>query len=314
MKIIEPYLKDQRKKGKGIPLLALYFLTSLAQGQQNPKVIELPAIVVTAESDRESQKIISGSELSQVAGGQGDPLKALSTLPGMTTRSDRSSDPAIRGSGPRDNLYFMDFQRLGYLFHYQDLFSVFNADLVKEVCLTPSAFGSEYDSTNGGIIDVKLRAPCTDRLGMKLNINLFESDILVEGPLRPGHSFFAAARRSYIDIVAPKMPVFGPNVDILEFPKFYDYQGNYRWRLAPSQELSFWLHGAWDKIIIDVNPNQEAAKKDPETAGRLSSEQSYHGQGNRLAWGSGITVRRQTLADIILQLYSRIEQVRTRSI
>lgn len=72
----------------------------------------------------------------------------------------------------------IDFQTVGYLFHTGDLLSVLNGDLVDSFSIYPSAFGPEYNSGLGAVIDVRLRDPRRDRWGAKLNLSAFESDAL----------------------------------------------------------------------------------------------------------------------------------------
>ena len=71
----------------------------------DPAEYALPDITVTGDpwESAVSRRVLTGKELSSVAGGQGDPLKALGTLPGFATTSDTSSSPAIRGSRPEEN-------------------------------------------------------------------------------------------------------------------------------------------------------------------------------------------------------------------
>ena len=65
----------------------------------------LPDVVVYADRnpDKVGKLSISGKELEQVAGGAGDPLRAMQALPGVIVTDDTSANPAIRGSAPGDN-------------------------------------------------------------------------------------------------------------------------------------------------------------------------------------------------------------------
>ncbi|MBI3775742.1 MAG: carboxypeptidase-like regulatory domain-containing protein, partial [Gammaproteobacteria bacterium] len=69
----------------------------------------IPPVVVRAErnAERVSKTVITGKELSEVPGAGGDPLKALQALPGIAMGSDASGEPAIRGSNPEDNAYYV---------------------------------------------------------------------------------------------------------------------------------------------------------------------------------------------------------------
>ncbi len=254
------------------------------------EILTLPDILVTAPSDKDkiSRKELTNKEFRQVPGTLGDPLKAIQTLPGVAVGSDSSSSPAIRGSRPEDNLYYVNDQPVGYLFHMGDLLSVFNSDLVQEFTIHASAFGPQYDSALGAVIDVRLREPRTDRWGAKLNISAFESDLLVEGPIGGTQSLLLAGRRSYLDLIVSQLGGgLGDEIEVVQFPEFYDYQGRYLWRPNPRNTFSVETSGAWDKLIIDVKSTSDIAARDPDLAGRFGATQNYHSQG--VAWNSQIT-------------------------
>lgn len=265
------------------PRATIYFETD---------VLTLPDILVTAPSDKDkiSRKDLTKQELRQVPGTLGDPLKAIQTLPGVAVGSDSSSNPAIRGSRPEDNLYYVNDQPVGYLFHMGDLLSVFNSDLVQDFTIHASAFGPQYDSALGAVIDVRLREPRTDRWGAKLNVSAFESDLLIEGPISAKQSMFLAGRRSYLDLIVSKLGGgFGDEIDVVQFPEFYDYQGKYVWKPDTRNTFSVETGGAWDKLIIDVKSTSDIAAHDPDLAGRFGAAQDYHSQG--IAWNTEISPR-----------------------
>ena len=58
--------------------------------------------------DQPGRTSLSGAELARVPGAGGDPMRAIQALPGVATVDDSSSEPAVRGSRPFDNVYFVD--------------------------------------------------------------------------------------------------------------------------------------------------------------------------------------------------------------
>ena len=233
-----------------------------AQGA--PITESLPQVEVRAERSPEqvSKSIIGGKELRQLAGSSGDPLRALQALPGVAS-VDGSSAPAVRGSGPGDNLYYVDGIRIGKLFHYGSI-SVFNADLIEDFNLYSAAFSPHYGNVTGAIIDVALREPRKDRVGGKVNVNLMGADFLVEGPRNQEQSFYFAARRSYIDLLLKQIEDKGVTVQI---PNYWDYQGKYVWQMNDAHRLTFHLHGADDTLKLNVAPTSNAALQQPVLAG-----------------------------------------------
>ncbi len=225
--------------------------------------------------DKTSKTVISGKELMSVAGGAGDPLRAMQALPGITTANDASSNPAIRGSGPENNFYYIDFMPVGYLFHMGGLVSVVNADLVQDFNIYSSAFGPEFFDVTGGLIDVRLRDPRQDRVGGKVNISLLEADALIEGPIARNQSFYLGARRSYMDLVLSRLPE-EEGVKITQFPQYYDYQGKYIWKLSDDHTLMFHMSGANDQMKLTLTGDSKEVKKDPVLAGDYSFNLSYN--------------------------------------
>ena len=246
----------------------------------------LPDVVVYADRnpDQVGKTTISGQELERVAGGAGDPLRAVQALPGIVVTNDASANPAIRGSAPGDNKYYIDFLPAGYLFHFGGLVSVVNADLVNDFSLYAAAYGAEYGDVLGGILDVNLREPRRDRLGGKVNISLIESDFLIEGPVNESQSFFFAARRSYFDLIVSDEGELDEDegIEYRQFPTFHDYQGKYVWHTSADNTLSLQLNGASDKTELFVPDDAELALKDPDLAGDANYDQRYDAQG--LVW------------------------------
>ncbi|MFA7403880.1 MAG: TonB-dependent receptor [Pelobacteraceae bacterium] len=244
-------------------------------------VYAMNEVVILAERnpDRIAKTVISGKELASVPGSAGDPLRAIQALPGITSSGDTSSAPAIRGSGPRDNAYYVDFLPVGYLFHMGGMESVINADLVEDFNIYSSSFGPEYADVTGGIIDVRLRKPRTDRLGAKLNISMLESDVLVEGPITKNQSFYLAGRRSYFDLIMPKTGTMDTGVEYKQFPQYYDYQGKYIWQISPDSSLTLMVNGAGDEMKLNLTNDANAVKHDPILAGDIQSRVGYHSQG-----------------------------------
>ena len=231
----------------------------------------LREMVVTAprSSDRVSKSVISGKTLSSIAGSGGDPLAGLQAMPGVVAVNG-SSAPAVRGSGPGDNVYYVDGLVIGKLFHYGSL-SVFNADLIEDFNLHSAAFSPHYGDVTGAVIDVALRKPRTDRIGGKVNVSLMGADFLVEGPRNEDQSFYFAARRSYIDLFIQKIEDKGVTIQI---PRYWDYQGKYLWNLNDAHKLSFHLHGAGDQLALNFSPTSNAAIREPVLAGDLSLSDS----------------------------------------
>lgn len=247
---------------------------------ENATVLDDVLVYADRNPDNIAKTSISGKELEAVAGTGGDPLRGLQTLPSVAVTNDGSANPAIRGSSPGDNKYYVDFVPVDYLFHFGGAVSVFNADLVENFNLYASAYGAEYGDVLGGVIDVNLREPRDDRMGGKLNMNLYLSDFLIEGPVADNQSFYFAGRRSYYDLLLPKTGQLGDDsgVEYTQFPAFSDYQGKYLWKLDRNNRISLQLNGAEDKFKFIISDTSEIAESDPDIAGSNTLANKYDSQ------------------------------------
>src|SRR5687768_11596607 len=60
-------------------------------------------ITRTTEPTGQTMKLLA------VPGGFGDPLQAIYSLPGVVPTEEAGGAPAVRGSGPEDNAFIVDF-------------------------------------------------------------------------------------------------------------------------------------------------------------------------------------------------------------
>ncbi|MDH4184749.1 MAG: TonB-dependent receptor, partial [Nitrospinota bacterium] len=264
-------------------------------------------IVVTAERnpDQVGKITASGAEMRQMPGSMGDPIRAISNLPGMATGAGFFSAPAIRGSSPEQNVFYVDGIETNNLFHI-GLSSIFHADMVKDFNLYLSSPGPEFKEALGGVIDVRLRDPKSDRFSYKASISLLEASFLMEGPLAEGHSLVVTGRRSYIDlIVGPfiKDMAATNGVKVIQFPWYYDYMAKYVWNINPRHKFSLLLHGTQDKTMIEMTEDAPIAKQEPVLVGNFEFDMLSHVQGATLA--SSITDRVKNTLVVSRRVYSQ---------
>ncbi len=227
---------------------------------------------------------ISGKTLRSSPGAAGDPIRALQSLPGLNYASDEEALPAVRGSRPDDNLFLTDFAPSSYVFHFGGAISVFNADLVKSFDIYQSAYGPEYTGVTGGVFDIELREPKTDRFHTTVDVSIFQAGLLVEGPVSENQSFYLAGRVSYLDLLLADQIAEEDGVRVDQFPKYDDYQGKYVWNLSPDNKLTLQVNGASDKSSVFIEEDSPEIDNDPIFAGTISEETSFHEQA--IVWDS----------------------------
>jgi hypothetical protein len=255
---------------------------------------QLPAVVVKGRSQRPigSRQVLTRDEIRTVPGTAGDAMKALQALPGVASTDDSSSAPAVRGARPVDNLYYVDFLPVGYLFHMGGLVSTLHTDLVQRFDLYSAVYGPEYGDAIGAVLDVNLRSPRTDRLGGSFNMGLLGADLLVEGPVNDRQSFYFAAKRSFIDLLVDH--VGNESGVVMSVPSYWDYQGKYVWRLNAGHRLTFSATGAADSVDFRVAPTATAARQEPLLAGDSAIDTAYGTQA--LVWDGDLGIFQNKLA------------------
>ncbi len=253
-----------------------------------PNIYETEELEVVAEriSEKGSKVVLSKEELLLAPGSQGDPLKAITSLPGVVAAGDGRSDVYMRGSGTNENIVWINQAPVGYLYHYGGLYSTINPDLIEDLNVFLAGFPVEYGDALGGAIDARLRTPKNDRMHYKLDLSTYASAFLIEGPLGTeggNDSFFLAGRRSYVDVfISPDTfnEAFGNDDSdknqITEVPNFYDFQALYNHNLSQGN-VSLYYFSAGDSLGFDL---KEYGKSDPQLQGKLSSTTSYKTLGS----------------------------------
>lgn len=266
--------------------------TTLAQSFES-ETTELEEIIVEEQGEPESQLPLgiglSGGTLKSAPGSAGDPVRTLQTLPGLVYTNDEEALPAVRGSRPGDNYFQADFAPVDYLFHFGGAISVFNADLIESFDIYQSAYGPEFSGVTGGVFDIKLRDPKTDRFRSTLDISILHAGVLVEGPITKNQSFYLAGRFSYLDIFLADQIPEEDGVRIDKFPKYSDYQGKYVWNANDTNEVRVHFNGAADTGQVTIAEDSEEIETDPIAAGTTYFDTSFHEQA--ITWDTGIGKR-----------------------
>jgi TonB dependent receptor/TonB-dependent Receptor Plug Domain len=265
----------------GLLLLGVWPL--VVQAQNAPAPTEKSTTTSTAQTieiqgvrvrEKAGQVSLTAADLARVPGSGGDPMKAIQALPGVASADDSSSEPAVRGARPSDNLYLVDFLPVGYLFHVGGVASVFNADLVRRFDMYSAAWSPEYGDALGAVFDLSLRRPRTDRIGGKLDFSLLGATALIEGPLGDDKSFFLSARRSWFDLVAKTGEDKKEGLTFTT-PVYTDTQGRFLWTLNRDNRVRFDFSTASDRLSFNVKNTGRLAQQEPVLAGDSTDKRSY---------------------------------------
>ncbi len=135
--------------------------------------------------------------------GEVDVIKAIQTLPGISTVGEGASGYNSRGGSVGQNLILLDEAPVYNSSHMLGFFSVFNPDAVIDTKLYKGAIPAHYGGRLSSILDVRMKEGNSKKFEATGGIGTIFSRFAFEGPiLKNKGSFIVAARRSYIDILA----------------------------------------------------------------------------------------------------------------
>lgn len=270
-----------------LALLGNYSINCYANntGDIQKKIADNTEIIeITGQRNKPNTEVTEETaKLFKVAGIANDPLSAVFTLPGVVyAGGDDGGAPAIRGSSPEDNAFYIDNMPVGYIFHlFGD--SIFNENVVQDFSLHPAAFGAEYGNATGGVFDVKLRAPRNQTIKTTIDASMLKAGFMVEGGMSDDHAFYVSYRQSLMHLFLPK----GDEEDgltIIDAPQSGDYQAKYQWLVGDDHRLTITAIGANDSGGLNISKASEEGRTDPESVGDLKLDNKFNSQS--MAWDS----------------------------
>ena len=185
--------------------------------------IEISAERQEMKTDVKAASIkISNEDLKLVPtiGGEADLAQYMQIIPGVIFTGDQGGQLYIRGGSPVQNKVLMDGMTIYSPFHSIGLFSVFDADIIKNTDVYTGGFSAEYGGRISSIMDIKIKEGNKKKLKGKISSNTFGSKLLMEGPLnnKGNTTFLFSGKTSYLDKTS-KM--------IYNFPMPYSYTDLY---------------------------------------------------------------------------------------
>lgn len=251
-------------------VIGLCFHAQAAMATQDQSIDEI--IVVSERGETDKTKMSRGTEsLLKTAGNFGDPLQALTSLPGITFGGGDLDEPVVRGSGPQDNLYLIDGMEVGYLFHELSD-SILSANVVHSFDLKAAAFGAEFGNATGGVINVDLRDPDGERFQGNLDLSMLKSGFLVEGPIGKNTAFYIGGRYNTAHLFLTQFEEnYGGTTD--KMPESHDYTARVKWT-GDSSAITLTAVGAQD---LQEEEQNEGVVSDIPLGNK--DKRYYHTQG-----------------------------------
>ena len=236
--------------------------------------IALQAVEVVAERierieerTQMSQMEIPVEQIKKVPAllGEVDVLKTLQLLPGVQSGGEGQNGLYVRGGSPDQNLVLLDGVPVYNVSHLLGIFSVFNADAIKNVTLTKGGFPARYGGRLSSILEINMKEGNLEEFQAEGSIGLISSKLTLQAPIKKGKtSFLLSGRRTYADLIFK--PIINaneePGTDLDVKLHFFDLNGKIQHKFNDKHRL--FLSGYWG---ADVFANTYKEDDDKFTGG-----------------------------------------------
>lgn len=197
--------------------------------------------------------------------GEVDVLKTLQLLPGVQSGGEGQNGLYVRGGSPDQNLVLLDGVPVYNVSHLLGIFSVFNADAIKNVTLTKGGFPARYGGRLSSILEINMKEGNLEEFHGEGSIGLISSKLALQGPIKKGKtSFLISGRRTYADLIFK--PIINaneePGTDLDVKLHFFDLNAKIQHKFNDKHRL--FLSGYWG---ADVFANTYTEDGDEFTGG-----------------------------------------------
>jgi len=214
-----------------------------------------------------STQTFSSVEIETYPGGNNDITKVAQSLPGISPSSGGfRNDFIIRGGAPNESVYYLDGVEIPNINHFSTQGSaggpvgMLNVSFIREVTLSSSAFGAEYDNPLSGVLVFEQRKGNSQKASVNLRVGASEAGATFNGPIFKGEkersntTLMISARRSYLQFVFEL-------VGLPIRPDYWDYQWKLNHKIDEQNSLIFIGLGSLDDFSVvspdDFDPEQQ---------------------------------------------------------
>ena len=204
-----------------------------------------------------STQTFSVVEIETYPGGNNDITKVVQSMPGISPSiGGFRNDIIIRGGAPNETVYYLDGIEIPNINHFSTQGSaggpvgMVNVSFIREVTLSSSAFGAEYDNPLSGVLAFEQRDGDPSGFGGNFRFGASEAGLTLEGPLfrknksEPAKTtFLLSVRRSYLQFL---FELIGLPIR----PDYWDYQWKIKHEIDKFNSLTFIGIGSVDNFSV----------------------------------------------------------------
>ena len=223
----------------------------------NPSSEELEEVIVvespfkTSIETPLSTQTFSAVEIETYPGGNNDITRVIQSLPGISPSvGGFRNDIIIRGGGPNETVYYIDGIEIPNINHFSTQGSsggpvgLVNISFIKDVTLTTSSFGAEYDNALSGVLSFVQKEANKEKISGNFRIGSSEAGITLDGPINQDTSFIFSLRRSYLQFI---FKAFGFSF----LPDYWDYQMKLNHKIDDFNYINFIGIGSIDELTVN---------------------------------------------------------------
>lgn len=138
--------------------------------------------------------------------GEADVLRAIQTLPGVTSVGEGTTGLNVRGGNVDQNLVLLDGTTVYNPSHFFGFFSGFNSDLIKDAELYKASIPVRYGSRLSSVLEVLTREGNRKKLSGSGGIGPLSAHLTLEGPIGGKTTFLVGGRSTYSDWTLKLLP------------------------------------------------------------------------------------------------------------
>jgi hypothetical protein len=227
--------------------------------------------------------------------GEVDILKTLQLMPGVSGGTEGTSGIFVRGGGTDQNMFLLDGVPIYNVSHVLGLFSVFNADAIRNVDLLKGGFPARYGGRLSSIVDIRLKEGNMVDYHGNVSVGLISSKFMLEGPIvKNKASFIISARRTYVDMFMlpfiAQNNVSNPNNNIGIDLYFYDLNAKLNYRFSDKDRLYLSVYSGRDIFGVDYTSKNKYGETIETEGGPIQREYNYENSlGFKFWWGNVTT-------------------------
>jgi hypothetical protein len=185
--------------------------------------------------------------------GEPDVLRALQSLPGISSGKEGTSGLFVRGGSPDQNLFLLDDVPLYYVNHLGGFISTFDPDALKSVKVYKGGFPAKYQGRLSSIVDIRMKDGDMKETRQAFSLGIISSKYFIESPIKKDtSSVMFSVRRCNIDLVTRAISLVDSDFDGMTGYTFYDMNFKYNHILNDKNRIYFSMYGGRDKLFINM--------------------------------------------------------------